>query len=102
MRRLIDEKLFDLISILPMTILGTKTCFVHTSTVKNSHLLISISHLLFVPSVDGFSAAEIVDEPQNKRQDNRNNYTACYRKVYPPVFAAELQIAGQLEEADPA
>ncbi len=44
--------------------------------------------------------AKIVNEPQNNRQDNRNNYAACYRQINPSVFAAELKIAGQLEKAD--
>jgi hypothetical protein len=46
--------------------------------------------------------AEIIDKPQNQRQHNRDYYAACYRKIYLPVLAAELQIAGQFEKADPA
>jgi hypothetical protein len=42
--------------------------------------------------------AEIIDKPQNQRQHNRDYYAACYRKIYSPVFAAELQIPRQSEK----
>jgi len=43
--------------------------------------------------------AEVMDKPQNKRQDDRNYDAACDGQIDTPVFGTELQIAGQLKQA---
>jgi hypothetical protein len=44
--------------------------------------------------------SQIVNKPEEQRQDNRNNDAACDGDKDAPVFRAELQIAGEFEQAE--
>ena len=43
---------------------------------------------------------EIAHQPQNERQDNRQNDTTGQGEIKSPVSAAEFEVAGQPEKAD--
>ena len=45
---------------------------------------------------------EILDQPENERQEDREDDAAGEGKVDPPIPAAEREVAGQTEQADPA
>ncbi len=46
--------------------------------------------------------SEVTYKPQDKGQDDGDDYAACYRNINSPVFRAKLQISGQFEQADSA
>jgi len=52
------------------------------------------------PNVD--SASEEVYQPKKQRQYSRDEDAACQREVESPVLSADLDIAGQLEQAQMA
>ena len=47
-------------------------------------------------------AAEIAEQPEDEREDNRDYYAACKRDIDAPVLRAEFEVTRQFKETKTA